>query len=658
VVTVTGFAPEQWTWAGQPAFVVTTTDVYTVNLWLREDGLRIDRLLLTTDTNYVPTSFGPTETAQLTGQQAITSLLTRTIVYTYDNLYRLTDADYSTGELYEYEYDPLGNRLKQIINGDTTDYLYDAANRLASVDSQSYTFDDNGNLLATGVLTNTFDAANRLISSSLTGTTVQPVYNGVGDRIGQTVGTTTTHFALDVMGLPEVIYTSDGNAYLHLPGVIVAESSAGETRYLLSDGLGSIRQAVDDNGAVVAYNEFDPYGNPVQSGSELYGYTGEWWQDEVGLLYLRARWYTPGIGTFLQKDPHPGETSAPATLNGYNYVHQNPVNLTDPSGEYVGPIDGYVEGLAVSFAYPLLPGLDIPNISVPKTGLAASLTAALYNIVEKLAIKGCITGLKDGYRWPRMHQTLWARELVYDFAHMQSAQFAPEMLSTGGADVTSDILNIEVYISLYSGPIVGLGKRSDIRGYLENATTSAGFGASIPASDFTTVGLGLALNTNSSKRPDLYEAFNNLFRDAFDPQKSTEVTSLVFGGSGGITPRSSFSPSGKVSFGGNIGWSPTTYQVGLPTDYTAGPDTEPTVIELNTMARDITTGIRFQAIWSDFWNDDIGRSIFTPSLSNLSYGSPLGPSAPFLPSAGQRVNAVENLYGYWGLANFQSALGN
>jgi hypothetical protein len=46
--------------------------------------------------------------------------------------------------------------------------------------------------------------------------------------------------------------------------VTVAESVAGERRYLLSDGLGSIRQAVDENGQVVAYHEFDPYGVPVQ----------------------------------------------------------------------------------------------------------------------------------------------------------------------------------------------------------------------------------------------------------------------------------------------------------------------------------------------------------------------------------------------------------
>jgi hypothetical protein len=77
------------------------------------------------------------------------------------------------------------------------------------------------------------------------------------------VGVTTTYFALDVQGLPEVIYTSEGNTYLHLPGVIVAESAEGEVRYLLGDGLGSVRQAVDETSAVVAYHKFDPYGKPL-----------------------------------------------------------------------------------------------------------------------------------------------------------------------------------------------------------------------------------------------------------------------------------------------------------------------------------------------------------------------------------------------------------
>ncbi|HEX9922181.1 MAG TPA: hypothetical protein VGD99_05930 [Anaerolineae bacterium] len=276
---MTGFAPGEWSWASTTTagvtatLAITTSEVYTVNLLMREDGLRIDRLVLTTDTTFIPTGFGPAETERQLGSGSFITPLTRTIVYTYDNLYRLTEADYTTGENYQYSYDPVGNRLEQVINGDTTEYLYDAANRLAQLNGQAvYSFDNNGNLLNSDTLTNTFDAANRLTASTRDGNTVQPIYNGVNDRVAQTVGLSTTNYALDVAnGLPEVIYTSEGNLYLHLPGVIMAESAEGEVRYLLSDGLGSVRQAVDDNGAVVAYNEFDPYGNPVENSSEPYG---------------------------------------------------------------------------------------------------------------------------------------------------------------------------------------------------------------------------------------------------------------------------------------------------------------------------------------------------------------------------------------------------
>ena len=56
-----------------------------------------------------------------------------------------------------------------------------------------------------------------------------------------------------------------------------------------------------------------------------YGYTGEWWEDEIGLLYLRARWYQPETGTFLSRDAVESEPP-------YQYVRGNVVNLTDPSG--------------------------------------------------------------------------------------------------------------------------------------------------------------------------------------------------------------------------------------------------------------------------------------------------------------------------------------
>jgi YD repeat-containing protein len=183
--------------------------------------LHIDRLLLTTDTPAVPTGFGPPETERLLGSGGLITPLTRTIVYTYDNLYRLTEADYTSGESYAYSYDSVGNRLQQIIDGDTTTYQYDAANRLEQVTMSgqspvSYTFDYNGNLLSTGAMTNTWDAANRLTQIVNPKSSIVNRYNGVGDRVGQTTSVTTTYFALDVQGLPEVIYTSEGNRYISL----------------------------------------------------------------------------------------------------------------------------------------------------------------------------------------------------------------------------------------------------------------------------------------------------------------------------------------------------------------------------------------------------------------------------------------------------------
>jgi hypothetical protein len=80
-----------------------------------------------------------------------------------------------------------------------------------------FSFDANGNLLSTGALTPTFDAAKRLVETSRATTTLQSIYNGIGVEVAQTISATTTNFALDVVGgLPEVIYISAGNSYLHL----------------------------------------------------------------------------------------------------------------------------------------------------------------------------------------------------------------------------------------------------------------------------------------------------------------------------------------------------------------------------------------------------------------------------------------------------------
>jgi len=61
-------------------------------------------------------------------------------------------------------------------------------------------------------------------------------------------------------------------------------------------------------------------------------YRGEQYDSDLGLYYLRARYYNPGTGRFLSRDPLDGDATQPATLHRYLYVGGDPVNLWDPRG--------------------------------------------------------------------------------------------------------------------------------------------------------------------------------------------------------------------------------------------------------------------------------------------------------------------------------------
>jgi len=54
---------------------------------------------------------------------------------------------------------------------------------------------------------------------------------------------------------------------------------------------------------------------------------------EPGLVFLRARYYDPQLGRFIQRDSRQGLASRPESLNRYVYVQNNPASLVDSSGE-------------------------------------------------------------------------------------------------------------------------------------------------------------------------------------------------------------------------------------------------------------------------------------------------------------------------------------
>lgn len=92
------------------------------------------------------------------------------------------------------------------------------------------------------------------------------------------------------------------------------------------------------DGAIVKSYVYDSYGQIlIESGTlaNPYTYTAREFDGESGLHFYRARYYDPRTGKFTQEDPIGFAGEDP---NLYAYVFSNPMNFTDPSGEYIGLI--------------------------------------------------------------------------------------------------------------------------------------------------------------------------------------------------------------------------------------------------------------------------------------------------------------------------------
>ena len=74
-----------------------------------------------------------------------------------------------------------------------------------------------------------------------------------------------------------------------------------------------------------------------------FGYCGEYYDPELDMIYLRNRYYSPGIGRFITEDP------ARDGANWYAYCNNNPVMFVDPSGE-VAVIDDAAAVLVITAA--------------------------------------------------------------------------------------------------------------------------------------------------------------------------------------------------------------------------------------------------------------------------------------------------------------------
>jgi RHS repeat-associated protein len=142
-----------------------------------------------------------------------------------------------------------------------------------------------------------------------------------------------------------------------------------------------VRFLTNAAGTVTDAYEYDAFGNKVASTGttpNVYLYRGEQYDPDLGLYYLRARYYNSLTGRFLSRDPLSGEPDDPKTLHKYLYAYGDPVNGFDPSGK------GIAEGDAL-FTFPE----TIADKVLSRTGLRiascfAGLADAIYGLTHDL----------------------------------------------------------------------------------------------------------------------------------------------------------------------------------------------------------------------------------------------------------------------------------
>ncbi len=300
----------------------------------------------------------------------------KTAAYTYDMLGRITRETKTGREDISYTYDANNNRKQMTIGNKTTAYQYNKNDELLRTDTLHtdtekndvviYKNDKNGNQLATvnrseipaeakdtsyidvdvtlgdnqlnDNVVNHYNALNQLTETLTKNYKVSFTYDAEGLRTGKTVNGEKTIYVWD--GEQVVMELSKGGAvqkrYIRGNDLVYADKGENtEKTYYVTDMHGNVVQLLDESGNVTKTYEYDSFGNevkPEKKDENPYRYCGEYYDKETEEVYLRARYYEPGVGRFITRDTYTGESDEPLSLHLYTYCANDGVNYVDCDG--------------------------------------------------------------------------------------------------------------------------------------------------------------------------------------------------------------------------------------------------------------------------------------------------------------------------------------
>jgi len=292
----------------------------------------------------------------------------------------------------QYEYDAVGNFARLIHQAGSSAtwaraYAYDEAslveatkqsNRLSSTavgqTIEAYTHDAHGNMTAMPHLTlmqwspkDELRASSRQAAGDGTLEMTYYVYDAAGQRIRKVterqtgarkderiyLGSFELYRAYNGNGSTvtlerETLHVMDGKRRIAMVETRTIENGASINapapvqRCQFDNHLGSASLELDENGGLISYEEYHPYGTTsyeVMSSTDVslkrYRYTGKERDEETGLAYHRARYYAPWLSRWASCDPAE-HVDGP---NLYVYGRSQPLGHVDFDGTQSTPAD-------------------------------------------------------------------------------------------------------------------------------------------------------------------------------------------------------------------------------------------------------------------------------------------------------------------------------
>lgn len=236
------------------------------------------------------------------------------------------------------------NSKKQTFNYDLLNRLKTESKFNSADISRSYPYDASGNrseessdelnLDLMKTVTYNYDGKNQLKRATTNGVTGDYTYYASGLRATKTVGADFTRY---VYLNGKVIEELDKNGSVKARNVwgneLLYRESGGKKGYYYYNSHGDVVSIRDASGTELNRYDYNVWGTVTSKQEQMsnpFKYTGEIMDDESGLIYLRARYFNPAIGRFINEDTYEGNVTNPLSLNIYTYVTNNP--LIYPTG--------------------------------------------------------------------------------------------------------------------------------------------------------------------------------------------------------------------------------------------------------------------------------------------------------------------------------------